>query len=773
MSMQWSNSSFIPTMADNNNRSILPNMPLIMCMLSLIYMLFTNPAMAEEITIKNAPKISLETYIVHVNLPTGRALVDSDDLNSWYHSFLPKTSTGEEGSSRLVHSYRNVATGFAAKLSPEEVKQMRKKDGFITARPQKKFPLHTTHSPDFLGLHQNLGLWRGSNYGEGIIIGLLDTGIAPGHPSFADEDMPPPPAKWKGKCEFNGTVCNNKLIGARNFVSDLPGLPVDDEGHGTHTASTAAGNFIQGANVFGMANGTAVGMAPRAHVAMYKVCSADGCFDADILAAMDAAVEDGVDVLSLSLGGGSADFFADGIAIGAFAAIQKGIFVSCSAGNSGPVSASLSNEAPWILTVGASTIDRKILATAILGNTDAYEGESLFQPSDFPSDVYLPMVDAGADGDENAALCGPGSLVNIDVEGKVVVCERGGGIARIAKGQTVKDAGGAAMILMNDELDGYSTLADVHVLPATHVSYDAGERIRAYINSTSNPTATIMFGGTDIGDPLAPMVTSFSSRGPSLASPGILKPDIIGPGVSILAAWPVSVDNYTNEKATFNIISGTSMSCPHLSGIAALLKSAHPDWSPAAIKSAIMTSATQFSLHGGAIIDERYLPADIFALGAGHVNPPNANDPGLVYDLLPQDYIPYLCGLGYTDKEIAVIVQQLVACSNITSIPEAQLNYPSFSVELGAVKKTYTRTVTNVGEANSTYTVDIEIGSVQGVDVSVTPITLSFSEVNQKMRYQISFSKSATPVNASFVEGAIVWRSTKRAVRSPISVKLV
>ncbi|KAK4389377.1 Subtilisin-like protease SBT1.7 [Sesamum angolense] len=687
------------------------NMALIMCMFSLIYMMISYPAMAEDITIENAPKSSLDTYIVHVNLPEGRVLADSGELESWYRSFLPRTTTDEEGSSRLVHSYRNVVSGFAAKLSKEEVEEMEKIDGFITARPQRKLPLHTTHSPNFLGLYQNLGFWPGSNYGEGVIVGVLDTGITPGHPSFADEDMPPPPAKWKGKCEFvTGTMCNNKLIGARNFVSDLPGPPVDDEGHGTHTASTAAGNFVDGANVFGMANGTAVGMAPRAHLAIYKVCSADGCADADILAAMDAAVDDGVDVLSLSLGGGSAEFFLDGIAIGAFAAIQKGIFVSCSAGNSGPFSASLSNEAPWILTVGASTIDRNIVATGALGNTDEYDGESLFQPSDFPSDKYFPLVDAGAGGNETAALCGPGSLDNIDVKGKIVLCQRGGGIARIAKGQTVTDAGGAGMILMNAQPDGYSTIADAHVLPATHVSYAAGESIRAYINSTSSPTATIIFRGTVIGNPLAPMVTSFSSRGPSLASPGILKPDIIGPGVSILAAWPVSVDNYTNENATFNVVSGTSMSCPHLSGIAALLKR------------------------------------------AGHVNPPSANNPGLIYDLQPEDYIPYLCGLGYNDNEIAIIVQHPVTCANVTSIPEAQLNYPSFSVELGANKKTYTRTVTNVGEANSTYTVAIELDSAQGVDVAVTPTTLSFSEVNQKLTYEISFSKSATPVNATLLK---------------------
>lgn len=721
----------------------------------------------------NADKKSLETYIVRVSSPIGKedSTQAAQDLDNWYNSFLPTTSAADlnEEPSRLVHTYRRVTTGFAARLSPEEVKEMEKKEGFLSAKPQKRLDLHTTHSPSFLGLHQSFGAWPGSGFGNGVIIGVLDTGITPGHPSFNDQGVPPPPAKWKGKCELNGTSCNNKLIGARNFVSNTTGPPIDEEGHGTHTASTAAGNYVLGANVFGMANGTAVGMAPLAHLAVYRVCS-DQCFSADILAAMDAAVEDGVDVLSLSLGGASEPFFDDSIAVGAFGAIQNGVFVSCSAGNAGPFNASLANEAPWILTVGASTIDRKIKATAVLGNMGGFDGESLFQPKDFPT-TLMPLVYAGAYGDENAVFCAPGSLNNTDLTGKIVLCERGGEIARIAKGQTVKDAGGAAMILMNQEIDGYSTLADAHVLPATHVSYAAGSEIKRYINSTTTPTATIIFRGTIIGDKTAPAVTSFSSRGPSLASPGILKPDIIGPGVSILAAWAVPVDN-TTTAAIFNVVSGTSMSCPHLSGIAALVKSAHPDWSPAAIKSAIMTTANFLNLNLGQILDENMVPANVFATGAGHVNPPRVNSPGLIYDIQPDDYIPYLCGLGYSDKEVSSIVQQTVTCSTVKSIPEAQLNYPSFAIQLGSSPQTYTRTVTNVGEASSVYYANI--APVPGVEVHVRPSVLSFTETNEKITYEIEFSRSATHANATYVEGTLTWTSNdnRHNVRSRISVKL-
>ncbi|KAK9927386.1 hypothetical protein M0R45_024570 [Rubus argutus] len=342
---------------------------------------------------------------------------------------------------------------------------------------------------------------------------------------------------------------------------------------------------------------------------MYKVCSEQGCFESDIIAAMDTAVGDGVDVLSLSLGGGSAVFYADGIAVGAFGAIQKGIFVSCSAGNDGPGYYSLSNEAPWILTVGASTIDRNIKATAKIGTGQEYDGESLYQPKDFSSKL-LPLVYAGAYSNDSSALCDVGTLSG--VEGKTW---------------------------------WLTTLADAHVLPATHVSYAAGVGIKAYINSTSTPTATILFKGTVIGDQLAPKVAFFSSRGPSSASPGILKPDIIGPGVSILAAWPFSVDNATESKATFDIISD---------------------------------------------------PAG---------NP-----------------------------------------------------------------QSYTRTVTNVGPAKSTY--ELALVRPHKMDISVQPDTLTFTEVNQTMTYHVVFTaqNGAGKDGITFSKGYLSWVSHQHSVTSQISV---
>ncbi|CDP09845.1 unnamed protein product [Coffea canephora] len=602
-----------------------------MASITLFFILFLHSSLAILVASDVSNQIELETYIVHVQKPpASKVLSDLESLDSWYSSFLPATTANtNEEEPRMVYSYHNVFTGFAAKLSSEEVKALENVEGFVSARPQKVVSLHTTHSPDFLGLHQNFGFWKESNYGRGTIIGVLDTGIRPDHPSFADEGMPPPPAKWKGRCEFNFTgACNNKLIGARFFRSAGGGTPLDEEGHGTHTASTAAGNFVKGANVFGNANGTAVGIAPFAHVAMYKVCSSS-CPESDILAAMDVAIDDGVDVLSISIGGLSSSFYDDNIALGAFSAMEKGIFVSCSAGNNGPFSSSLANEAPWILTVGASTIDRKTTATAVLGDNQEFDGQTLFQPKNFRH-TQLPLIYPG--------------LLNA------------------------------------------------------------------------------------------------SDFGPSLVSPGILKPDIIGPGVNILAAWPVSVENNTNATSTFNIISGTSMSCPHLSGIAALLKSSHPDWSPAAIKSAIMTTADLLNIENRLIEDERYLPANIFATGAGHVNPSKANDPGLVN------------------------------CTE--TIPEAQLNYPSFAIRLGSssTPQTYTRTVTNVGDANESY--KVQIIPPTGVSVAVGPSTLNFSEQNQRLTYQVTFSRTANSFSGTF-QGFVIWSSAKHFVRSPVAATLL
>ncbi|CAI0476613.1 unnamed protein product [Linum tenue] len=238
---------------------------------------------------------------------------------------------------------------------------------------------------------------------------------------------------------------------------------------------------------------------------------------------------------------------------------------------------------------------------------------------------------------------------------------------------------------------------ELHVLPASYISFADGELVKSYINSSissplsSPPTAKITFQGTVLGLPYAPQVAVFSSRGPNSASPGILKPDILGPGVLVLAAWPTSKDGNNKTKSTFNVISGTSMSCPHLAGIAALLKSSHPD------------------------CDQHFVEADLFATGSGQVNPNKANDPGLVYDLQPDDYISYLCGLGYNGYKC-------------------------------------------------------EILGLQGVDVKVTPCEIGFTEVNQKVRFSVMFRRRGKYSRPSD-QGYLRWVSSDHNVTSPIAVK--
>ncbi|CAN6268866.1 unnamed protein product [Urochloa humidicola] len=731
----------------------------------------------------------LATFIVHVQPPENHVVATADDRNAWYSSFLP-----EDG--RLVHAYHHVASGFAARLTRRELDAVSAMPGFVDAVPDQTYELHTTHTPQFLGLDapEAKRSYPSSERGAGVIIGVLDTGIFPSHPSFSGDGMPAPPPRWKGRCDFNGgrRVCNNKLIGARSFISNPNATsnnsssnndwwrapPVDDEGHGTHTASTAAGAIVRGAHVLGQGRGVATGIAPLAHVAMYKVCTKLGCASADILAGVDAAVADGCDIISMSIGAKSTPFYRDSIAVGTLGAIEKGVVVTVSAGNSGPNASSVTNEAPWMLTVAASTMDRSIRSSVRLGNGLFFHGESVYQPDDVSASAFYPMVYAGASGKPYAELCGNGSLDGLDVRGKIVLCEVGSEperlIPRIVKGAVVRSAGGAGMILLNKFPQGYSTLSEAHVLPASHVDYAAASAIMSYFNSTDNATAQILFHGTILGTSPAPSIASFSSRGPSLQSPGILKPDITGPGVSVLAAWPFQVGPPTVfplPGPTFNIISGTSMSAPHLTGVAALIKSKHPHWSPAAIKSAIMTTADVTDRAGNPILNEQRLPADLFSTGAGHVNPEKAADPGLVYDIAASDYIGYLCGL-YDSQNVSLIARRPVDCSAVT-IPESMLNYPSISV---AFQQTWNwstpaiveRTVKNVGKVPSVYYVAVDVFDDDVTTVGVYPRELVFTQLNQEQTFKVIVWPKQN--GATLVQGALRWVSDTYTFRSPISI---
>ncbi|KAM0932232.1 putative cucumisin [Dioscorea sansibarensis] len=647
---------------------------------------------------------------------------------------------------------------------------METKPGFLFARLPEELRVQTTYTPQFLGLSEGRGLWWSSQYGEGMIIGVIDTGITPTHPSFESfNEVPVPPVNWFGNCSFGQDVCNNKLIGAMAFQNGNNPSPLDDTGHGTHCASTAGGSPVYDAGILGQARGTAVGTAPRAHISAYKVLYGGRGWDYDFLAGIDQAIRDGVDVLSMSLGSGPKHFYDSGIAVSSFYAITQGIVPYACAMNEGPTASDISNDAPWILTVGASSTDRRIKVTVQFGNGMEIDGESAYQP-DTHNATDLELVFPGATGRDSDLQCS--SLIPDDVKGKIVLCMVGP-ISNTEKGEMVKAAGGEAMIVMNNIKYGFTTFADPYVLPAAHISNVDARRLVAYAQ-TRNPKASIVFKGTQFGASPAPSVAFFSGRGPSLYNGGIIKPDIIAPGVNILAAWPVEVGpNPTgNTTSTFNFESGTSMATPHVAGIAADLKKSHPDWSPAMIKSAIMTTAYIEDLDGNPIADDAFLyrPASYFAMGAGHVNPERANDPGLVYDIQPWDYVPYLCGMYPTRIVKAIVRQQWIDCYTIQSITAAELNYPSISMMMPVSSGSafvITRTLTNVGPAE-VYNLRIQLPD--GVDVRADTYCLTFSALDEKQSFRLQFTSNGYAQSGQVSEGYIIWTSPTHVVRSPISV---
>ncbi|GLJ35460.1 hypothetical protein SUGI_0713150 [Cryptomeria japonica] len=687
----------------------------------------------------------------------------------WYASILTHVTSPASTSdpSILLYTYDVVLHGFAAKLSSAEAAALESVNGCLAVTPSALNKLHTTHSPQFLGLTDGSRLWsQHLNRGEDVIVGMVDTGIWPESASFSDNGLGPVPSRWKGECEsgeqFNSSNCNRKLIGARfHFFKGYKSRSGEDfrsardnDGHGTHTASTAAGSAVRGASYNGFGNGTAMGMAPAARLAVYKVCwGLEGyCDDSDVAAAMEKAIEDGVDIISVSIGGDYDNpFYQDHQALAAFGAIQRGVFVSVSAGNDGPFFASAKNTAPWMTTVGASSMDREFLSPVKLGNGEVFKGSSFYRG---PGIQNLPLV---------YDFCSNHGLDPHLFKGKVVLCDSHANSTETAR--LVKNAGAAGMIFVNYEVDGAQDFPiEESYLPATSVSFRTGEKIKAYANSTEAPTATINpIGLTVVRKSIAPIVASFSSRGPSVSYPDVLKPDVIAPGVNILAAW---------KDGGFNIISGTSMACPHVSGIAALIRAAHPTWSPAAIRSALMTTASTLDNRKQPIKDALTLrAADPFVMGAGHVNPMAAVEPGLVYDLGPQDYINYLCGglNNYTKKQIALLTHKWPPCPK--SELGADLNYPSFSVvfKKGERVQVKRRTVTNVGSDNGVYKVWVK--SSQSVKVSVEPSTLVFKRRHDQASFEVRL-ESKVKEGDKGEYGEITWKCIQggtHVVRSPIT----
>uniref|UniRef100_A0A0D9X6Q0 Subtilisin-like protease n=1 Tax=Leersia perrieri TaxID=77586 RepID=A0A0D9X6Q0_9ORYZ len=715
----------------------------------------------------------------------------------------------------MLYSYTKSINGFAAYLEEEVATQIAKHPDVVTVMESKMMKLHTTRSWDFMDMERDGqilpdSIWKHAKFGEDVIIASLDTGVWPESNSFTDDDIVSDvPKRWRGSCPDTakyGVPCNKKLIGAKYFNKDVlahdPSAVTgnwtrDTEGHGTHTLSTAGGRFVPSANLFGYANGTAKGGAPRARLATYKVCWSGVCAGADILAGFDSAIHDGADVISVSFGPDQPfndmdQFLQEASALGSLHAAIRGIAVVCSGGNAGPLEDTVVNSAPWVTTVAASTVDRDFPNVLTLGNSahmklvaafaikfddmdHQSQGVSLETTTLHASKLY-PLIkasDAGLPGTNPivASTCPLDTLDPAKVKGKIVVCIRGGDIDRLAKGKAVLNAGGAAMIHANAEMDGDELEADVHVLPATMITYKESLSLFEYMSSTTKPVANISPSKTEMGVKNSPSVATFSSRGPSSTLPYVLKPDIAAPGVDILAAFteyisPSEIDG-DDRRSEYAIMSGTSMAAPHVAGVMALVRGARPDWSPAAMRSAIMTTARTKDNMGQPMRDQHGGgEANAFAIGAGNIHPNRAIDPGLVYDLAPEDYLAFLCALGYSTRDVERMSASKFSCP-AKSPPMEDLNYPSIVVPSLRHSATVTRRLKNVGPPG-TYRATWR--APFGIEMAVVPATLEFKTAGEVKEFKVTFKSDKDKLGRGYVFGRLIWSDGTHHVRSPVVV---
>ncbi|KAI3842221.1 hypothetical protein MKW98_026011 [Papaver atlanticum] len=723
--------------------------------------------------------------------------VDLEQVSVQHHeilgSFLGSHAKAKEA---IYYSYTKNINGFAANLDQEEAQEISKHPNVISIFEDKGKELQTTKSWEFIGLEHNgeillRSLWERARFGENVIIGSIDTGVWPESASFRDEGIGPIPSKWKGGCydniNENGVPCNRKLIGAKYFkegwetnTQNLSPRYIqahhntrDRGGHGTHILSTAAGRFVNGANMFGLANGTAKGGSPNARVAAYKVCWPEAgvrpeCTDADIMAGIDAAIHDNVDVLSISLGQAPIDYLSDSIAIGSLHAVMNGITVVCSAGNNGTEGqGGVNNVAPWMITVGASTIDREFRADIQLGNNLILQGQSM--SSFFLTErKFYPLVEGRSAGayEDMASTCEVTGLIDEKVKGKIVVCLRGGSVDRV-KASYINEIGGVGIILVRNEEDLDEIHFEAHELPSIRISYSDGLSLFSYMNSTNSPVGYIRNPRTEMNVMPAPVVASFSSTGPNSIAPEILKPDVVAPGVDIIAAFnhidgPLSTRS--NDEKVFNIMSGTSMACPHVTGVVGLLKSLHPEWSPAAIKSAIMTTARTRSNARRPIQTVSGVSGTPFNYGAGHIRPTRAVDPGLVYDLTTHDYLDFLCSTGANEIQVSSFANDGYMCKKIHLL---NFNYPAITIPKLSRPVTVTRTVKNVGSPG-TYTV--KAIAPLGVTMNVKPKRLRFENIGEEKTFKVTLKVKEGYVLEKHVFGKLIWSDGVHYVRSPIIV---
>ncbi|CAK9136080.1 unnamed protein product [Ilex paraguariensis] len=747
--------------------------------------------------------LSAKVYVVYMG---SRGSDDPDEILRQNHQMLTSIHGGsaEQAKASHVYSYSHGFRGFAAKLTEDQASEMAEMPGVVSVFPNSRRRLHTTHSWDFMGLmgeetmeiqgystkNQEFGLnpqvlvmltclrcqlvGRGTaNQGKHSMLQLA-TGFNLYNrnlPTFFKVLM----FDYLDSQPQLKLSLYRKVIGARYYMSGYEAeedqvkvsfkSSRDSSGHGSHTASTAAGRYMTNMNYKGLAAGGARGGAPMARIAVYKTCWDSGCYDVDLLAAFDDAIRDGVHILSLSLGPDSpqGDYFNDAISVGSFHAASHGIVVVASVGNEA-IQGSATNLAPWMITVAASSTDRDFTSEVILGNGANFTGESLslLQMTASTRIISAAEAYAGYFTPYQSSYCLESSLNRTKAKGKVLVCRHAGSSteSKLVKSEVVKEAGGVGMILV-DETD--KAVAIPFVIPAAIVGKRMGKRILSYINHTRKPTSRIFSAKTILGSEPAPRVAAFSSKGPNALTPEILKPDITAPGLNILAAWSPA-----NGKMQSNILSGTSMACPHVTGIVALIKAVHPSWSPSSIKSAIMTTAT--------VMDKRQKPitvdpfgrrANAFDYGSGFVDPTRVLDPGLIYDAQPADYKAFLCSIGYNEKSLHLITGDNSTCDQMFATASA-LNYPSITVPNLKDRFSVTRTVTNVGKPRSIYRA--VVSAPVGIIVTIVPRRLFFNGYGEKINFTVNFKVNSP--SEGYLFGYLSWRNRKSWVTTPLVVRV-
>ncbi|KAF8053905.1 hypothetical protein N665_1363s0007 [Sinapis alba] len=698
-----------------------------------------------------------QVYVVYMGaLPSSEVYTPMSD-----HMNILQGITGESSNEgRLVRSYKRSFNGFAARLTQSERERIANMEGVVSVFPNKNLQLQTTTSWDFMGLKEGKVTNRNLAVESDTIVGVIDGGITPESESFSDKGFGLPPQKWKGVCSGGKNfTCNNKLIGARDYTSEGSR---DTVGHGTHTASTIAGNPVAGTSFYGLGNGTMRGGVPASRIVSYKVCTWLGCSSDSILAAFDDAIADGVDIISISVNMGYASAFEeDPVAIGAFHAIAKGILTVNSAGNNGPEPQTLESVAPWILTVAASNTNRAFFTKVILGNGKTLVGKSV-NTFDLNGTMYSLVygrsaVNSSACSVESAEKCEEGCLQESLVKGKVVVCNSTDSYDALANGAVA-----------GISLNRTPNVAFITSFPLSALSQEDLDSLVSYIKSESSPTATILKTEESYSQQ-APVVAAFSSRGPNTIATDILKPDISAPGVEILAALSPEISPsssvYDTRRVKYSVLSGTSMSCPHVTGVAAYIRTFHPHWSPSMIKSAIMTTAWPMNASETGFVSTE------FAYGAGHVDPISASNPGLVYDLTKADYTAFLCGMKYNATTVKLISGEAVICNGETLT--RNLNYPSMSAKLSGSKSSFIvsfkRTVTNVGTPNSIYKSKAVLNLGSKLTVKVVPSALAFKKVNEKQSFTVTVTGSALD-SKLLLSANLIWSDGTHNVRSPIVV---